>query len=243
MKKLLFIVLAFAFNFTYAQQNKQLDSILHDPMARKILDRVSNRYSAYKTLRLYFQYQVYDNKDTTNRIKQKYFGWLYVSGNDKYKLIIPDIEIFSDGVKIYSFDKKNKEMNITFYDPQSTDILTPQKLLYIYKKGFKYSYRGYARFNTKKAVNGKVVPKLRTMYIIDLYPDNPKKSPYSLVRLWIDKTNYQIVSVKYQGKNGIDIVVDILEEKPNIPLAASMFMYDPKKLPKGTEVNDFTQDD
>ena len=81
------------------------------------------------------------------------------------------------------------------------------------------------------------------MYIVDLYPNNPKKSPYSLVRLWIDKASYQIVSVKYQSKNGIDIVVDFLEEKPNISLPTNMFVYDPKKLPKGTEVNDFTQDD
>ena len=240
--KTFFTAIILFFTISSFAQKQDIDTIIHDPRAKQVLDHVSKRYSKFNTLRLYFQYEVFDNKDTSNRLKEQYTGWLYVKGNDKYKLIIPNLEIFSDGVKIYSLDKKNKELNITLYDPESDDILTPQKLLYIYKKGFKYSYRGYARFDTKTLKNGKIVPVKRTMDIVDLYPDNPKQSPYSLVRIWIDKSTGQIVSVKYQGKNGIDIVVDFLEEKPNINIPDLMFQYDPKRLPKGTEINDLTEE-
>ncbi len=241
MNKILSILAVFLFLGAFAQE-PDIDTIIHDPQAKKILDRVSNRYQKFNTLRLYFQYQVYDNKDTTDRLKEQYTGWLFVKGQDKYKLIIPDIEIFSDGQKIYSLDKANNELNITWYDPESESVLTPQKLLYIYKQGFKYSYRGYATFDTKKAVNGKIVPQKRTMDIVDLYPEHPKESPYSLIRIWVDKNTGQLVSVKYQGKNGIDIVVDFLEEKPDINIPDIMFTYDPKRLPKDVEVNDFTEE-
>ncbi len=240
--KTVFTAIILFLTFTVFSQNQAIDTIIHDPRAKQVLDRVSKRYSKFNTLRLYFQYEVFDNKDTSSRLKEQYTGWLYVKGQDKYKLIIPDLEIFSDGVKIYSLDKKNKELTITLYDPESSDILTPQKLLYIYKKGFKYSYRGYARFDTKTLKNGKIVPIKRTMDIVDLYPDNPKQSPYSLVRIWVDKSTGQIVSVKYQGKNGIDVVVDFLQEKPNINIPDLMFQYDPRRLPKDVEINDLTEE-
>ena len=227
-------------NQAFSQVNQAIDTIIHDPRAKRILDKVSQRYDKFNTIRIYFEYQVFDNKDTTNRLKQKFDGWLYVKGKDKYKLIIPKVEIFSDGVKIYTLNKDAKELNITLYDPESDDILTPQKLLYIYQKGFKYSLRGELTFDTKQYKDGKIQPLKRTTYVIDLYPEKAKESDFSIIRLWIDKYNYQIVSVKYQGKNGIDQVVDILEEKDNINIPDQMFIFDPKRLPKDIEIIDLT---
>ncbi len=238
MRKVLLIGLIFLSANMFAQDTLTV----RDPEAKKILDKVSARYEKFNTIRLYFQYQVYDNKDQDNRLKEKYTGWLYVEGQDKYKLLIPGIEIFSDGTKIYTLDKKNKELTVTWYDPQSESILTPQKLLYIYDKGYKYLYRGEATFDTKVSKNGKIVPQTRTMYIVDLYPEDPRKSAYSIVRIWIDKSTYQIVSIKYQANNGVDVVVDILEEKDNVAIPEQMFVYDPSKLPKDIEINDFTED-
>ncbi len=239
MKKFLILTALIAIYFSAIAQRDTIT--VHDPEAKKILDKVSQRYKNFSTIRLFFEYQVYDNRDSVNKLQDKFKGWLFVKGQDKYKLIIPDIEIFCDGIKIYSLDKKNKELTITLYDPEDQSILSPQKLLYIYQQGFKYLLRGTATFDTKKLENGKVVPIQRTMYIVDLYPEHPKKSPYSIIRLWIDKSTNQIVSIKYQGKDGIDFVVDILEEKAGINIPDIMFKYDPQRLPKGTEINDMTE--
>ena len=240
MKNLIITILTIiSFSSIFAQQADTL--AVHDPAAKKILDRVSKKYKAYNTLRLYFLYQMYDNKDTTNRMKEHYKGYLYIKGQNKYKLIVPELEVFSDGVKIYTLNKKDKELTITLYDPESQSVLSPQKLLFIYNKGFKYLYRGQATFDTKSLANGKVVPKKRTMYIVDLYPEHPRKSQYSIIRIWIDKNTDQIVSIKYQGRNGIDYVVDILQQTPNIKIPALMFTFDRKRLPKGVEITDMTE--
>ncbi|GEM_PF-1385953 len=239
MKKILILTLLITIYLSAAAQKDTIP--VHDPQAKKILDKVSQRYKDFSTLRLYFEYQIYDNRDSLHKLQDKFKGWLFVKGQDKYKLIIPDVEVFCDGIKIYSLDKKNKELTITLYDPEAQSVLSPQKLLYIYQKGFKYLLRGTATFDTKTLKNGKIAPLQRTMYIVDLYPEHPKKSPYSIIRLWIDKNTYQIVSVKYQGKDGIDYVVDILEEKSGITIPDIMFKYDPKRLPKGTEINDMTE--
>ncbi len=240
MKNLIITLLSIiSFSYLSAQQADTLS--IHDPAAKEILDRVSKRYQAYNTLRIYFSYQMYDNKDTTNRLKDQYKGYIFVKGQDKYKLIIPDLEIFSDGVKIYSLNKKDKELTITLYDPESESILSPQKLLYIYNHGFKYLYRGEVSFDTKTLSNGQIVPKRRTMYIVDLYPEHPKESQFSIIRLWIDKANDQIVSIKYQAKNGIDYVVDILEEKPNLNIPDILFNFDRNRIPKDVEIIDMTE--
>ncbi len=240
MKNLIITILTIL-SLTYLSA-QQADTIpVHDPAAKKILDKVSNRYKAFSTIRIYFAYQMYDNKDTTNRLKDQYKGYLYVKGQDKYKLLIPNIEIFSDGIKIYSLNKKDKELTITLYDPEAESILSPQKLLYIYNKGFKYLYRGDVTFDTKSLSNGKIVPLRRTMHIVDLYPEHPKQSEFSIIRLWIDKNTNQIVSIKYQAKNGIDYVVDILEEKHNINMPDLLFSFDKKRLPKDVEIIDMTE--
>ena len=239
MKKISTTVLAIlTFFYIIAQQIDT--SRIFDPKAEQILDKVSKKYNNYQTLRLYFSYQIYDNKDTSNRLKKEMKGYLFVKGKNKYKLIIPDIEIFCDGNKIYSLNKKDKELTITLYDPESQSILTPQKLLYIYNKDFKYLFKGQVSFDTKSFINNKIVPKKRTMYIIDLYPLRPKESEYSIIRLWIEKDTYQLISIKYQAKNGIDYVIDLLEQKPNITIPDILFKYDPKRLPKDTEINDMT---
>ena len=240
MKNLIITILSLI-SLTYLSAQQADTLTMHDPAAKKILDRISKKYQAYNTIRIYFSYQMYDNKDTTNRLKDQYKGYLFVKGQNKYKLIIPDLEIFSDGIKIYSLNKKDKELTITLYDPQSQSILSPQKLLYIYTQGFKYLYRGQATFDTKSLKNGKVVPLRRTMYIVDLYPEHPKKSEFSIIRLWIDKATNQIVSIKYQAKNGIDYVVDILEEKPDINMPDLLFTFDPRRLPKDIEIIDMTE--
>ncbi len=227
----------------FAQKKKDLGPV-HDPLAKKVLDQVSNRYKQFKTIKLDFEYEVYDYRDTSkNKLKKQLRGWLIAKGQNQYKLSFDNLLVICDGIRIYTINKKDKEVTISLYDPNSSNILTPQKLLFIYNHGFKYSYRGYARFNTKDEENGKIVPKLRTMDIVDLYPENPKKAEYSIIRIWVDKTTHQIISIKYQARNGISYVVDIVKEQPNIKLPADEFTFDPKKLPKSYQITDLTKDD
>lgn len=217
----------------------QKDSLIYDPDALVILDKLSEKLSSKNTARIYFEYSLYNAQDST---QSSYKGYLFVKGDAKYKAIIPDNEIFSDGEKVYSYNKKANEMNITFVDPEADVIYTPQNLVNAYKKGYKYSFRGEINFDAKSKVNGEITTVNKTCNTVDLYPENPKKSPYSLIRIWIDKDNNELVRIEYQQKDGISQVVDILLFELDVVINDDIFTFKPELYPENIDVIDFTED-
>lgn len=211
----------------------------HDPEAKKILDKLSEKLSEKKTGRIYFSYTAHNAVDSS---KFSYMGYLFVKDIEKYKVIIPESEVFSDGTKIYSYNKKANEMNIMFADPNDEAIYTPKKLINSYKEGYKYSYRGELTFEPKVKVNGKIVKQTKTCHVIDLYPEKPKESPYSIIRIWIDKDKNELVSVKYQQKSGIEEIVEVLSFELDVKINEDIFSFNPALYPKNLDIIDFTEE-
>ncbi len=240
MKKLYaFIFLIFNFLNLVSQNSDSIYKLVHDPEAKKILDKLSKKYDKDTSMRIYFEYNIYNAQDSSEK---SFYGYLFVKGK-KYKLIIPDVEIFSDGQKVYAYNKKTNEMNINFEDPENTDVLTPNNILHIYEKGFKYRLRGVATFDAKVRKNNQNTTEHKECWVVDLYPEHPKGVPYSIIRIWIDKNKNELVSLKYQGKNGIDQVVNILEIKHNIFINNLLFKFDRKRYPQDMEIIDFTTEE
>jgi outer membrane lipoprotein-sorting protein len=237
-KIILSFVFVFVFTSFYGQSKKEIYKMVHDPIAKEHLDALSNKYRKHKTVRFYFKYTVYDAQDSS---KKEYYGYLFVKDSLRYKIIIPEQEIFTDGIKMYSYDKKSNEMNITYVDPNSEAVYTPQKMLDIYKKGFKYSYRGLATFEASVKKNGKITKEKKSCYVVDLYPEKPKGTPYSIIRLWIDKNDNELVSAKYQLKNGIEQVVEILQTDFDVKINDNIFKFNKSLYPKNLDVIDFTK--
>ncbi|MBN2891683.1 MAG: outer membrane lipoprotein carrier protein LolA [Bacteroidales bacterium] len=237
MKKILFISIILLAGISLFAQETEFSN--YDPEAKKILDKLSDKLAEKNTARIYFEYSAHNAQDST---EYSYMGYLFVKDESKYKVIIPENEIFSDGVKVFSYNKKANEMNITFSDPKNDAIYTPQNLINAYKKGYKYSYRGELTFEPKARVNGEIVKVTKTCHVIDLYPENPKKSPYSIIRIWIDKDKNELVSVKYQEKDGVEQVVDILSFELDITINDDIFTFDPKLYPENIDVIDFTEE-
>ena len=237
MKKSIFILLIFSLNLNilWAQKNDQ--DFVHDPEAKKVLDKLSQKMAKDTTARIYFEYNYYNATDSS---EETFKGYLFVKG-EKYKLIIPDVETFCDGQKVYTYNKKTNEINIVAYDPQSQDILTPNNILDIYKQNFKYRLRGIATFEAKVKKNNQITTEKKEAYVVDLYPENPKSVPYSIIRLWIDKNKNELISIMYQGKNGIQQVVNILEYKSNIFINNLIFKFDKNRYPKDIDIIDFTE--
>ena len=234
MKKLIILsILLFTFVNIFAQD------YTHDPEARKILDKLSDNLSSKNTARIYFEYTLYNAQNST---ESSYFGYLFVKDEFKYKVIIPDNEIFSDGEKVFSYNKKANEINITFADPASDAIYTPQNLIDMYKEGYKYSYRGEITFDAKTKINGEITTTSKVCHIVDLYPENIKNSPYSIIRIWIDKTNNELVSIKYQQNDGIEQVVDILLFELDVVINDDIFKFNPDLYPANIDVIDFTEE-
>ncbi len=236
MKKILLLSIAlFNFFIVFAQPD---ENSVYDPKAKEVLDDLSEKLKD-KNARLYFLYTVYNAQDSS---ETEYYGYLFVKDENKYKVLIPEVEVFSDGIKTYNYNKKNNEMNITYVNPENEMVYTPQKMITAYKSGFKYSYRGEVNFDAKTKIDGKIKTKNKTCHIVDLYPENVKKSAFSIIRIWIDKTNNQLVSAKYQHRNGIEEVVEILKFEIDIKINDDIFKFDPSKYPKNLDIIDFTEE-
>jgi outer membrane lipoprotein-sorting protein len=236
MKKIL--LLTFIISISLLSISQDADKYTHDPEAKKILDNLSAKMSKYQTARFYFKYTLNNAQDSTTQV---YYGYLYVKDSTKYKVLVPDQEFFSDGIKTYNYNKKANEMNITFVDPKKDAVYTPQNMINIYKKGFKYSYRGDISFDAEIKKDGKVTKQNKNCYIVDLYPEKPKDSPFSIIRIWIDKDKNELVSIRYQQNNGIEQIVDILKSDFDVKIDDKIFTFDKSLYPADIDVIDFTE--
>lgn len=192
-----------------------------DPKAKAILADVSKKYRTYDVIKTEFTYTL-DNPQA--KVKETQGGTLFVrSKANKYKVILKNQELISDGKNQWTYLKADKEVQLSEVD-NSADALNPAKIFTIYEKGFKSLYTGESK------VNG------RTFQMIDLTPVDSKRSFFK-VRLMIDKINKQISNAVIFDKNGNRYTYTIKTFSPNVKVPESTFAFDAKKYP-GVEVVD-----
>jgi outer membrane lipoprotein-sorting protein len=234
MKKLI-VLIVILINFSAFSQK---DTLTHEPQAKAILDKLSTKTATFEAIRICFTYSSINKIDS---VTDTYEGYLYIKGTDKYKLIIPNNEVFSNGLKVWSYLKKEAEMNVTWADPNDKSVLTPSNLLTIYEEGFKYSLKGEVDTEISQKINGELTDVQKTLYIIDLYPEKPNETPYSIIRLWIDKDNLKITNLRYFGKDQYDYLVDIVEFKTDTTIPDILFNFNEANYPADIEIIDVTE--
>jgi chaperone LolA len=214
MKKILLSLLILSgINYTgYAQT---------DAKAKVILAEVSKKYKSYDVVKTDFTFTLESPQEKTKESQQ---GTLTVkSASNKYKVVMTEQEMISDGKTQWTYLKKDKEVQVANVD-NSGDAMNPAKIFTLYEKGFKYLYTG----DKKEGV--------KTYQMIDLSPVDTKKS-YFKVRLGIDKAAKQIASVLIFDKNGNRYTYILKSFVPNVKVPESTFTFDVKKYP-GVEVVD-----
>jgi outer membrane lipoprotein-sorting protein len=132
-------------------------------------------------------------------------------------------EIYNNGKEIYSFVKETNEVNVTEYDQSADSEFSPANIYSIYKKGYKYSYKG------EKVVNG---VKCDVVELVPSKSGNVKK-----VEISVNKANKEIKQWKLWDNSGGYTVFDILQFTPNVALADNFFTFNTAKYP-GVEVVD-----
>ncbi|MCF6184160.1 MAG: outer membrane lipoprotein carrier protein LolA [Bacteroidales bacterium] len=219
MKKLHLLILVFFLSSSFISAQVELTK---DPAAKKILDAVSKKVSQDKGIRIKFTYTT-DNRQTDFRDTQK--GYVFLKGQ-QFKVIIPKIEIISNGSTVWTYMKEDKEVTISDTDTSDVSIFNPTKLFTAYKQGFKYLLIGEETINNVK------------YYVIDLYPEDSQKSPYSIIRIKINKNTKEIYSIKTSGKSGVDYTFKVSEYKTDIKMPQNLFVFDKSKYPSDIEVTD-----
>lgn len=191
-----------------------------DPKAKTILDQVSAKTKAYKTIQAEFGIVV-DNKQEKSKDSKK--GTIWIKSN-KYKVDLASSIIFNDGKTQWSYMKDANEVNIITPDPNDDNSLNPAKMFTIYEKGYKIKFIAEKFENT------------RALYEIELYPVDLKKD-FTKITLKIDKTKMQIYSMKRFGKDGVDYLIEVVKMQADQDLPDAMFTFDKTNFPK-VEIND-----
>lgn len=214
MKKILLLlwVIAGVSYGSYAQ---------NDAKAKAILAEVSKKYRSYDVVKADFSFTLESPQNKATDTQQ---GTIWVKSNaNRYKVVMTDQDMISDGKSQWTYLKKDKEVQVSAVD-NSGDALNPAQIFTLYEKGFKYL------FTDEKKAGAKVYQ------MIDLSPIDTKKS-YFKIRLSIDKAAKQIASVLIFDKNGNRYTYAIKTFVPNVKVPETTFAFDAKKYP-GVEVVD-----
>jgi chaperone LolA len=192
----------------------------NDAEAKKILDAVSAKFKTYKTPQASFTYKV---ENAQGKVLSTKKGTVTMKAN-KYKVTMSDMQIFSDGKTVWSYDKSANEVTVDNVNT-SANAMTPQKLFTnFYDRDFYYKYNG------EKKEGGK------TLQEIELTPVD-KTRPFHKVYVLVDKATKTIYMARFLEKTGGRYSYTVNSIKPTATVADTEFVFNKAKFP-GVEVVD-----
>ena len=213
MKKLFLAALTCSLSiFSYGQSA---------PLGKDLVRFFSEKIQSYQTIKTVFAFTL---ENLQEGLTDTYDGTLSYKGK-QYNLSLMGMEVYYDGETKWQYIPEANEVTIS--KPSSLDgglFDDPTRIFSNYEKDFK------SRFI------GEQVEKGVGIYEVDLYPEDLSE-PYSLIKIRFNKETLEPISVKYQGKDGINYIINVKSFKPNVPLKAELFSFDVTKY-KGIEIVD-----
>jgi outer membrane lipoprotein carrier protein len=211
MKKLVLVGIAITLmNFAFAQ---------YDPKALEVLEAMSKKYKSITSFEANLTSSLIN--ESTN-VKDEFKGKITVKG-DKYRLELPEQQVYNNGTTVWTYLPEQKEVNIDNFDPKSDD-LNPSRIFEMYKKGFKYLLTG------DKMEAGTSCDE------IDLVPEK-KDAQYFKIKMLISKKDKSVQSWTMFDRGGNRYKYTITKFSPNVKVDDSFFNFDIKKFP-GVEPQD-----
>lgn len=191
-----------------------------DAKAKAILDKVSTNLKNAKGVSAQFTLSINDAQGKTRASKS---GTFLMKGN-QYKISLKDgQQIICDGKSVWTYLAKNKEVQVSNYNPAEQTI-SPSKLFSgSFAKEYNYKYAG------SKTIGGQKVD------VITLIPK--KGQSFSKVDLYINSAKNMIAGGHIYDKSGSSYGYTIANVKTNASLSTSTFKFDAKAHP-GVEVID-----
>jgi outer membrane lipoprotein carrier protein len=200
-----------------------------DPKAKVILDELSTKTKAYKTIKSTFTIVT----ETKDKKKDSQDGSLLIKGK-KYKVSLKGQEYYNNGIFIWNYVASAKETTKDFA-PKPEDKskkkkgIDISKMFTIYEEGYKY------RFEKEEVQDG------LTLQLIDLYPTNPDQQDFHTIKLIIDKNKKQIHSVKFVNKDNSTRTIVLNSFTTDQDMADDLFNYEAVTHP-GIHLEDMTKD-
>lgn len=188
-----------------------------DPEAVKVLSEFSKKAAAAPSVRLDFDILAYDAKED-NETEMK--GNAVISG-DRYRLTLPDNNIWSDGKAVWNYMPDAKEVTITEPDPSDQSFMSKPSLLFsMYEKGYKV----------------RLLEQSPAEWIIDLYPEDIRVNLVH-IRLTIGKNLHDLRAAEYKTKDGLTLTLTVSKYDLAFTPPSGYFVFNPVDH-KGVEVID-----
>jgi outer membrane lipoprotein-sorting protein len=200
MKKLGILMIAlFTATIATAQNNDK---------AQQLLKEVSSKVEGYNNILIDFKYTL---ENTAENVQQETRGDVSLQG-EKYVLNIMGTTRIFDGKKIYTIIPEDEEINISTYDPQDDQSITPSKMLTFYNEGYNY------KWDITQDIKG------RKIQYIKLTPIDSNAEIKNIL-LGIDAQTKHIYNLIQTQDNGTKITITVKGFKTNQPLPASLFTF------------------
>lgn len=227
MKKLAIVVLLLIGGLEGAHAQKKKNSVAaqapkeeaittKDPQAEAILDRVSEKYTSLKSFKTDFTQTL----ETVDGEKMGTMAGEVLVKGTKFNFKLGDMKVICNGSTMWQLmDAGNKkEVVISDFQPEDGE-LTPNKIITLYKKGYKYKYMGELK-------DGQDI-----LQIIDMEPED-RMSDIRTVRLIVNKADntFRRGVVTSRGTNDRQIF-EITRFVPNVPAPDTEFTFDKAKYP------------
>jgi outer membrane lipoprotein carrier protein len=180
-----------------------------------LLDEVSQKAKAHKSIKVDFSYTMENKKAKINEEKT---GTLMVSG-DKYRMAAAGQTVICDGKTIWTYLKESNEVQVNTLENKD-EALTPSKLLTSYNA----NYKSKIIKSDNPAVEN-----------VELTPNTVKN--FTKAILGVDKATKQVKSFTIFDKSGNTFAYKITSYVTDLPVTNADFTFDTKKFP-GVEVID-----
>ncbi|MBB1647577.1 outer membrane lipoprotein carrier protein LolA [Sphingobacterium sp. UME9] len=192
----------------------------NDAAAKALLTKVSQKYSAYKTIQANFSLDI----KQANGGSHTDAGTIYLDkSNNKYQVNTKNQVLISDSKTQWNIMKAEKEVEISEAS-NSTNEINPTNIFSFYTSGFKYTLT-----NTEKV-------KGLTLSVVELSPLDSKKN-YSKIKLRINKASNLIYDTTVFDKSGNRYTYTLASQEGNKGFSANLFTFN-KNDYKGFEIVD-----
>ena len=178
--------------------------------ATSLLDEVTAKMKAYKTMKLEFSYSMINK---SQKINMSFKGSLLAKG-DKYKLNMSGQQIICDGKTAWTYQKDANEVQINEVTGDE-ESFTPTKFMTSYNNNYK----------------SKLVSEKGSLQTIEMSPIKGRKNSQK-VNLTLDKDSKQVKSMQVFDKNGGVFTYNIESFVTNQPIADAEFIFKASNYPK-----------
>ena len=194
----------------------------NDPKAEAILNELSQKTKAYKTLKATFVSELV-NKQADLRMEQN--GTIQLKG-DQYVLDLDDYRIITNGTTTWTYAKEDMEVYVdNNADVQDESSIKPSEIFTIWESGFKYKYGG------EETIDGELC------HIIKLFPKDPESRNFHTLVLAVSKSDKTLKKITALGKSGENYTYLVKSITPNVALNDQAFTFNKADYP-GVDVID-----